>query len=278
MIEKMVNVLFNRAHEAIDLELAGVLRRRDILAGAVAAAAMKSLSLAAATSHFTDLTYTLTGWADGVSLAFAGLDGTDLSFSSLTWTAQQYGRLRWPRVAAVAVVTAALLMMTPASVAHACSCWHMTDTQRFTTADVVFVGTPVARSEPPASDEGMAEAGRGLVTWTLAVEGIAKGTVNNPQPVRSAPDEGGCGVEFELGRRYQVFAMHNGSSLVTGLCAGTQQLTGAPAIGPLLAALLVYGWQTDQVPFLGALGLILVILSGLGVSRRRLLALANSRD
>jgi hypothetical protein len=179
---------------------------------------------------------------------------------------------------AVAVVTAALLMLNPGSVAHACSCFGMTDMQRFTAADVVFVGTPVARSGPPTNSGGLDESGPGSVTWTIAVESIAKDMVNNPQRVTSALNESGCGVEFELGRRYQVFAMRSGSSLVTSLCGGTQQLTGAPAIGPILAALFVYGWQTDQVSFLGAVALVLVIFSGVGASRRRLLATANSGD
>jgi hypothetical protein len=192
-----------------------------------------------------------------------------------TGTCLQYGSLACLRVA-LAIAAAALATVIPTSVVHACSCFRQTNAQAFRMADVVFVATPVARSGPSASSSGSADSGPGSVTWTLAVESVVKGGIDNPQRVTSAPNDGACGVQFELGRRYHVFAMRNNSTLATGLCGGTHQLTGAPAIGPVLAALIIAGWNNDQLTFLGALGLVLVIFAGAGVSRRRLLVSGKS--
>lgn len=93
-------------------------------------------------------------------------------------------------------------------------------------ADVVFTGTAV-RVEDPWPGLRISGSTFEHRQWTFVVDAVEKGEAAGRFTVTSAPHEGFCGVEFELGRRYRVIAwdMGRGPEAFLG--------TGNVAIAPL---------------------------------------------
>lgn len=114
--------------------------------------------------------------------------------------------------------------------AFACSCAQFTEEDAFESADIVFIGDVVSRTDP---NEGNEVQGSGdPIQWRFDVRSTQKGSPNDPQTVESARDGATCGYGFRVGKRYQVYAEKQGSKLTTGLCSGNKDLGAGAAYHP----------------------------------------------
>ena len=147
--------------------------------------------------------------------------------------------LKLVRVVALTPLLSVLLLALGESPASACSCaGGRSATEAVREADVVFVGDVIsveAESESPSSSTARSRiptaATHGFqphgpdVVFTFEVAERRKGSVGDRQEVVSTGDAV-CGVNFEVGRRYAVYARTvvgtTGPSdrLFTSLCAG----------------------------------------------------------
>ncbi|GAA3386758.1 hypothetical protein [Cryptosporangium minutisporangium] len=122
--------------------------------------------------------------------------------------------------------------------ACACDCLPITPGEAQSEASVVFVGTVERLAGKP--DEGSPEP----VTFVFSVESVVKGTLGAGPTFRVQTNNGSaaCGVEFEVGRRYVVYASDaDGTPFVTQ-CGGTHRLAvDDPGPGPL-------GGEPDAAP------------------------------
>ena len=91
-------------------------------------------------------------------------------------------------------------------------------------ADVVFTGLVVDKKSTP--DDPERQGGLSPIVWTFAVEDSKKGEASKRLLIESASNSAACGINFQMGGRYQVFANQNGTKLKAFLCSGTQLLTG----------------------------------------------------
>ena len=112
-----------------------------------------------------------------------------------------------------------LFLVTPAPVAHACTCAMLGTEQQVEGADVVVRGTITGLHDP-----GGASSAR-LVTYEVAVAEVFKGKSTAATSLRSAADGGSCGIEVQEGPEYLLFARRVGSDLRTGLCGGTRPVS-----------------------------------------------------
>lgn len=107
--------------------------------------------------------------------------------------------------------------------AWACSCMRSTPEEQMERADVVFTGRVIDKKmktvEPPPF------GGLNLVQWTFEVEADHKGSVSEKVTVESASSSAACGINFQMGERYQVFANQSDTALRASLCSGTRALT-----------------------------------------------------
>jgi hypothetical protein len=111
--------------------------------------------------------------------------------------------------------------------AGACSCRAIAETEALEAADAAFLGTVADTNSP-----GQPLSSIDPVTWTFAVEGVFKGDVAARQEVVSAFSSASCGIDFEIGARYLVFAQSGGiggpdptprpGQLQANLCGGTR--------------------------------------------------------
>lgn len=139
---------------------------------------------------------------------------------------------RTVRVALAASLSTLLAMAGPAPRAAACTCLAgMAEAEYRASADVVFTGTVLARRPPAPWTPPVSTAAP--VTWTFAVDGTVKGAATEQQDVDSPWDSNACGVVFEPGRRYRVYATRQGATLATNVCAGTRAevASGLPGTG-----------------------------------------------
>lgn len=140
-------------------------------------------------------------------------------------------------------IAVALVLAAPAAVALACVCVGQTDDEYRRHADVVLAGTITARVEPPS---GPIISTADPITWTFAVERVAKGTPATTLTVVSSRSGASCGFTFEVGRRYVVYAGRDGSSLTTSICSGTRELrAGEPPFA--LRRVAVYGFTGSRL-------------------------------
>lgn len=128
------------------------------------------------------------------------------------------------RIWAVTIVGALLVLFLPVKYALACSCVPPPgDREALVSTDVVFSGT-VTGIDDPEGDKKMISSGR-PVTYTFAVDAVAKGVVAANEQVGSAADSASCGFGFRDGRRYVVFADEDKKGdLTTSLCSNTHIL------------------------------------------------------
>jgi hypothetical protein len=129
---------------------------------------------------------------------------------------------RWLRVAGLTMV----VLLVPIGTghlppAHACSCLPVVPAYEghLARADVVFDAVATQRTGGAGSFDP--------VTYRFDVAGVVKGTTTDPQDVLTAANGALCGIEFEIGLAYRVFArrQHDGT-LSTGMCDGSRLLTG----------------------------------------------------
>lgn len=121
---------------------------------------------------------------------------------------------------ASALFSATLLVVSIAGPAAACSCMPQSETEAFTNADAVFIGTLVGYS--PIDQFAQ------VSQWS--VSGVFKGTVSADQPVETAIGSSLCGLSLEPGTTNLVFAQSATETgleagLAAGLCGGTRPAT-----------------------------------------------------
>jgi hypothetical protein len=79
-------------------------------------------------------------------------------------------------------------------------------------ADVVFTGVV-----EDVTETGMERAAR------FEARVVYKGRIRRHPTVRTAADEAACGVRFNQGTKYTVFAERTDQGLWTGLCSGNKR-------------------------------------------------------
>jgi hypothetical protein len=121
-----------------------------------------------------------------------------------------------PLLLGALVAASATLAAPPA--ACACSCEPTDLAARSDAAAAVFEGRVRA-----VAREGSAEVGPSRLRVTLEVVQTWKGADAEEIVVTTMTDSAACGVPFEPGRSYLVFAASDGANaLSTGLCGGTK--------------------------------------------------------
>jgi len=113
------------------------------------------------------------------------------------------------RILMLIALSAAMVPVT-AGPAGACSCVASGPKALAERAEVLFVGTVANNS--------------GGATQTVAfdVETAFKGAVEEEVAVTTPVSSTACGLPFQEGRRYTVFAYTKGSKLMTNSCSGTK--------------------------------------------------------
>jgi hypothetical protein len=133
--------------------------------------------------------------------------------------------------AIVAVLIGVALGLAPTNVVLACSCATLAGDDQLSKADLAFVGvvTDVQPSARPAV------VGITLVDFRFNIETVQKGSVSDRAlTIQSSADGASCGVDFQVGERWQVYARVNPivATLTTGLCSGNQLLDKNVPIAP----------------------------------------------
>lgn len=114
------------------------------------------------------------------------------------------------------------LVMVIAMTAIATPCWACSclpnDTKRDKAkrADVVFTGTVTSIADPNPADATAA------FKVQFEVAKVYKGNPREITHVYTAKEGSMCGVTFEVGERYTVFATWSGSQKWVGMCSGTK--------------------------------------------------------
>jgi hypothetical protein len=124
------------------------------------------------------------------------------------------------------VLVAAVAAPRPAK---ACTCAaDQTEAQYLASSDVAFDGTAVAVSR-----------GQTANTWTFRMDNSVKGNPSNPQDVISSKDSASCGMDFDLGTAYRIYAKKGeDGTMTTGLCSGDRPTSAPPATGPVPTSVL----------------------------------------
>lgn len=107
--------------------------------------------------------------------------------------------------------------------AWACSCMKSTPEEQRERADVVFTGRVIDQKMTTADSSSV--GGLNWVKWIFEVETDHKGAISETVTVESASNSAACGINFQMGERYQVFANQGDTALRASLCSGTKPLT-----------------------------------------------------
>jgi hypothetical protein len=134
----------------------------------------------------------------------------------------------------------ALLLMVPGGQAEECSCAPQgPPCDAFWRADTVFSGTVIAiaaEQRPPAQKRGSAAGppppplppfGWLPTKVTIATDHVWRGQAAGDVVVYTGEPDSGCGFEFEIGKKYLVYAMHRHAMLQTSQCSRTKLFTDA---------------------------------------------------
>lgn len=141
------------------------------------------------------------------------------------------------------IVLTLFVVLVGAGNAVACSCAAVSDARYRRAADAVFAGTVVAISDP---NPGPGVSSADPITFTFAVERVAKGATDIQQEVVSARDSASCGCDFAQGGRYVVYATRDGGTLRASACGGSRPLVqGEPPFA--LRRVAVFGSYADHV-------------------------------
>jgi hypothetical protein len=170
------------------------------------------------------------------------------------------------------------LVVMGATRALACSCIpQQPDKAAIEDAQAVFSGT-LDEVEPGV------EVGFDVVTWTFAVDTVYKGEVERSQDVTTQTQSAACGLVFDEGKRYVLFAYTDESDrLGTNVCTNTrplgrnEELNMAPVAAfsespPPVAAPAVEetnGWDPVAVGSLGLLVVSAIVAIAFLIARRR---------
>lgn len=152
----------------------------------------------------------------------------------------------------LALVMTLSLVFLGASPARACSCAGTWDTkEEFRRSDAVFSGEVVEVGELPAEQWNPKDPGMPLLApVTFDVKGAWKGVAGDSVVVHGQGPGASCGLDFERGETYLVFAGGAGEDgdgpLQTGLCSSTRQASEETARN-------MFGPPTDTLPQTGGL-------------------------
>lgn len=119
--------------------------------------------------------------------------------------------------------TVGLIPLLQPQTAMACSCMRSTSEEQLERADVAFKGRVIDKKV--ATLESDPSGGLNLIRWTFVVEDSQKGAAAKELIVESASNSAACGINFQMGERYQVFANQHENNLRASLCSGTQLMT-----------------------------------------------------
>lgn len=185
------------------------------------------------------------------------------------------------------LLVAPALVVVGATQALACSCVPARpDKVAVKDAKAVFAGTVV-------DVEDGVDVGFDKVTWTFAVESVYAGDVDESQEVTSHTQSAACGIVFDKGKRYLVFAYDGDETLaaendlVTNSCMNTRPLDEGKE--PKLDAITTFasgdgagpgadvqpasdsgsGWDPIAVGAIGLLAVSAVVAVAFLVARRR---------
>lgn len=129
----------------------------------------------------------------------------------------------WVGMIGAAVSAAVVTAPQPAC---ACDCVPITPSEAEAEATVVFIGTAT-------SLEGKQDGSPAPVTYVFTVEDVVKGSAGHTVSVQTNNGSAACGVDFQIGQRYEVYALDaDGMPFVTQ-CGGTRLLpadTKLPAV------------------------------------------------
>ena len=151
--------------------------------------------------------------------------------------------------------------------AYACSCAGTSDTdEEFQRSDAVFAGEVVEVGELSVERAGPPGPGMPLLApVTFDVEGAWKGVSGDSAVVHGQGPGPSCGLDFERGETYLVFAGRAGEDengpLQTDLCSSTRQSSVETASN-------MFGPPADELPETGgpaslAVGATLLAMAGL---------------
>ncbi|QIN84165.1 hypothetical protein GBA63_17060 [Rubrobacter tropicus] len=168
-----------------------------------------------------------------------------------------------PTVMRAGSLLLALAMVLPltalgARPAYACSCALSESTEEaFRSSDAVFAGEVVKIGELPMEREGTTTLMMPyLAPVTFDVKGAWKGVADDPVVVHGQGPGASCGLDFERGETYLVFAggagEGGGGMLQTGLCSATRQAsveTARNMFGPPSTGLPETGGPTLSLLF-----------------------------
>lgn len=118
------------------------------------------------------------------------------------------------RLLLVVCIVVGIMGVVKPSVGYACSCEPQTAQGMFERAHVIFSGrvTDIKQGKEESNWDRFV---------TLEVSKIWKGQAQTEQVVRTQPHSAACGVEFETGRAYLVYAYEQDGHLQTNLCTRT---------------------------------------------------------
>lgn len=124
------------------------------------------------------------------------------------------------RLLVVVCLVVGILGVAKPSVGYACSCDTPSAREMFEKSHAVFSGRVTDMKQ-----------GREESNWdrhvTFEVQNVWKGSEQTEQVVRTQPNSASCGVEFEKGRAYLVYAYEQDGHLETNLCTRTALYTRA---------------------------------------------------
>jgi len=130
-------------------------------------------------------------------------------------------------VPSLTAIVFALVLLSRAGVASACTCKDPSIKEAFTQAETVFVGA--------VSDLGLDYSKHERVT-DFSVQRVFKGAVPKRIRVVSALDESACGYSFARSTVYLVFTLNISGRPFTWLCAGNRALAAGAQPPPELGA------------------------------------------
>jgi hypothetical protein len=126
-------------------------------------------------------------------------------------------RVQGPARAMLALTLAIGAITVPVYRAVACSCGFAGYEEAIAAADVAFIGTVVARDEPPPFGEDIMLTARHAFDVTRS-----KAPMQSPFSLEVAAGGGAsCGLEMSIGEEWVVIASEWDDKLQTNLCSGT---------------------------------------------------------
>lgn len=160
--------------------------------------------------------------------------------------------------------------------AYACSCALPGSTEEaFRNSDAVFAGEVVEIEELPMEREGTTTfMMHPLAPVTFDVKGAWKGVTDDPVVVHGQGPGANCGLDFDRGETYLVFARGGGGDdpLQTDLCSATRQTsveTARNIFGPPATGLPETGGPTLSFLFGVSAACVALLMFGAILTRQR---------